>query len=233
MAILKYTKADGTVVKLNSYKVNNLIPQQSKGDNPNAVMSQKAVTDELASVGLQIDEVTGQITTINTTLGTKANSADVYTKGEADGKFLTAADITGKADKSEVSAVSTKVDKNTADITDINTDITEINTALGTKANASDVYTKTEADGKYLTQHQDISGKADATDLTDEVTRATTAEGTLTTSINDEVTRATTAENTLTDNLAAEVTRATEAEEANAAEIAEIKAIRVINCGTY
>lgn len=215
MAILKYTKADGTVVKLNSYKVNNLIPQQSKGDNPNAVMSQKAVTDELASVSLQIDEVTGQITTINTTLGNKANSADVYTKTESDNKYLTAADITGKADKSEVSAVKTIADKNTADITDINTDITEINNTLGTKANASDVYTKTEADGKYLTQHQDISGKADATDLSDEVTRATAAE------------------NTLTDNLAAEVTRATEAEEANAAEIAEIKAIRVIDCGTY
>lgn len=215
MAILKYTKADGTVVKLNSYKVNNLIPQQSKGDNPNAVMSQKAVSDELNAVGLQIDEATGTISTLSQTVNTKANASDVYTKTESDNKYLTAADITGKADKSEVSAVKTIADKNTADIADINTDITEINNTLGTKANASDVYTKTEADGKFLTEHQDISGKADATDLSDEVTRATTAE------------------NTLTDNLAAEVTRATEAEEANAAEIAEIKAIRVIDCGTY
>lgn len=195
MAILSYTKPDGTVVKLNSYKVNNLIPQQSKGDNPNAVMSQKAVTDEVNAIGLQIDEVTGQITTINTTLGSKANSADVYTKTESDNKYLTAADITGKADKSEVSALSTKVDKNTADIADINTDITEINNTLGEcattdalgelenvvslKANKSEVYTKGEADGKFLTEHQDISGKADATALSDEVTRATTAEGEL------------------------------------------------------
>lgn len=152
MAILSYKKADGTVVKVNSYKVNNLIPQQSKGDNPNAVMSQKAVTDELASVSLQIDEVTGQITTINTTLGTKANSADVYTKGEADGKFLTAADITGKAD---------------------------------------------------------------ATDLSAEVSRATAAEGTLTTSISDEVTRATTAEGELDTRVTA------------------IENTTVIDCGTY
>lgn len=202
MAILKYTKADGTVVKLNSYKVNNLIPQQSKGDNPNAVMSQKAVTDELNAVGLQIDEATGTISTLSQTVNTKANSADVYTKGEADGKFLTAADITGKADKSEVSALSTKVNKNTADL-------------------ATEVSRATAKENELTTS------------ITDEVTRATTAEGTLTTSISDEVTRATAAENTLTDNLAAEVTRATEAEEANAAEIAEIKAIRVIDCGTY
>ena len=231
MAILKYTKADGTVVKLNSYKVNNLVPQQSKGDNPNAVMSQKAVTDELASVGLQIDEVNGTISTINTTLGSKANSADVYTKGEADGKFLTAADITGKADKSEVSAVKAIADKNTADIADIKTDITEINNTLGEcattdalgelenivslKANKSEVYTKTEADGKFLTEHQDISGKADVTALTDEVTRATAAEGTLTTSISDEVTRATTAEGELSDRVDA------------------LENVRIISCGTY
>lgn len=231
MAILSYTKADGTVVKLNSYKVNNLIPQQSKGDNPNAVMSQKAVTDELNSVGLQIDEVTGTISTLSQTVNTKANSADVYTKGEADGKFLTAADITGKADKSEVSAVKAIADKNTADIADINTDITEINNTLGEcatsdalgelenivslKANKSEVYSKGEADGKFLTEHQDISGKANAADLSAEVSRATAAEGELTTSISDEVTRATTAEGELD-------TRVTTLENTTS-----------IDCGTY
>lgn len=224
MAILSYTKADGTVVKLNSYKVNNLIPQQSKGDNPNAVMSQKAVTDEVNAIGLQIDEVNGTISTINTTLGTKANSADVYTKGEADGKFLTAADITGKADKSEVSAVKAIADKNTADITEINNTLGECATsdALGElenivslKANKSEVYTKTEADGKFITEHQDISGKADATDLSAEVSRATAAEGTLTTSISDEVTRATTAEGELSDR------------------VDTLENVRTISCGTY
>lgn len=202
MAILSYTKADGTVVKLNSYKVNNVLVKQEKGQSTAAVMSQKAVTDELASVGLQIDEVTGTISTLSQTVNTKANASEVYTKTESDNKYLTAADITGKADKSEVSALSTKVDKNTADL-------------------ATEVSRATAKENELTTS------------ISDEVTRATTAEGTLTTSINDEVTRATTAENTLTDNLAAEVTRATEAEEANAAEIAEIKAIRVINCGTY
>lgn len=176
MAILKYTKADGTVVKLNSYKVNNLIPQQSKGDNPNAVMSQKAVTDELNAVGLQIDEVTGQITTINTDI-TEINN----TLGEC-----ATSDALG-----------------------------ELENIVSLKANKSEVYTKGEADGKFLTEHQDISGKADATALTDEVTRATTAEGTLTTSISDEVTRATTAEGELSDRVDA------------------LENVRIISCGTY
>lgn len=199
MAILKYTTADGTVVKVNSYKVNNVVVSQEKGQSTAEVMSQKATTDNLNTLGLQIDEVTGQITTINTALGTKANANDVYTKTESDNKFLTASDITGKADKSEVSALSTKVDKNTADIADIKTDITEINNTLGEcattdalgelenivslKANKSEVYTKTESDGKYLTTHQDISGKANATDLTAEVNRAKGAEGALDTRI--------------------------------------------------
>ena len=38
-----------------------------------------------------------------------------------------------------------------------------VNSELAKKANASDVYTKEEADGKFLTTHQDISGKADKT----------------------------------------------------------------------
>ena len=50
------------------------------------------------------------------------------------------------------------------------------------------------------------------TTLTDEVTRATEAEGVLTTNLSAEVTRATEAEGVLTTNLSAEVTRAKEAE---------------------
>lgn len=49
-------------------------------------------------------------------------------------------------------------------------------------------------------------------DLALEVTRATTAENTLTTNLNSEIARATTAENTIIANLAAEVTRASAAE---------------------
>lgn len=50
------------------------------------------------------------------------------------------------------------------------------------------------------------------TDISAEVTRATTAEGTLTTNLNNEITARTNADSTLTTNLANEVTRATTAE---------------------
>ena len=203
MAILKYTNANGQTVKVNSYKVNNLIPQQSKGDNPNAVMSQKAVTDEVNEIGLQIDEVNGTITaltsTVNakanqsaldaltTTVNGKANAKDVYTKTEADGKYLTAADITGKAEKSEVSAVDAKADQNATDIADINTDLTEIHNTLGDCA-TNDALGELE---------NVVSTKANKSSLESEVTRAKAAE------------------------------------KANTDRIETLENLRVINCGTY
>ena len=51
-----------------------------------------------------------------------------------------------------------------------------------------------------------------STNLGNEVTRATTAEGTISTNLSNEVTRATTAEGTISTNLSNEVTRATTAE---------------------
>ena len=41
----------------------------------------------------------------------------------------------------------------------------ESNTLLAKKANTNDVYTKTESDEKYLTKHQDISMKADKSEI--------------------------------------------------------------------
>ncbi|MBD5113140.1 MAG: hypothetical protein HDT42_11520 [Ruminococcaceae bacterium] len=173
MAILKYTNANGEVVKVNSYKVNNLVPQQTKGDNPNLVMSQKAVTDVANEIGLQIDEVTGKITAVKATadkaasdltaltqtVNGKANAKDVYTKTEADGKYLTAADITGKAEKSEVSAVDAKADQNAADIVEINNTLGDCatNDALGELENI-------------------VTLKANKSALEAETTRATSAE---------------------------------------------------------
>ena len=178
MAILSYKTADGQTVKVNSYKVNNLIPQQTKGDNPNAVMSQKAVTDEVNEIGLKIDEVTGKITAVKATadkaasdltaltqtVNGKANKSDVYTKTEADGKYLTAADIA-----------------------DINTDLTEIHNTLGDMATTDDL-------GEL--------------------------ENIVTTKANKS-------------SLESEVTRAKAAEKANTDRIETLENLRVINCGSY
>lgn len=214
MAILKYTNANGEVVKVNSYKVNNLIPQQSKGDNPNAVMSQKAVTDEVNEIGLQIDEVNGTITALTSTVNGKANASEVYTKTEADAKYLTASDITGKAEKSEVNAVEAKADKNASDISDINTDLTEIHNTLGDCATNDDL-------GEL---ENVVSTKANKSALEAEVTRATTKETELNTAIGTKAN---------TSDLTSEISRAQTAEGELSDRVEELENNRTIDCGTY
>ena len=105
MAILKYTDAEGNVHSINSYKINNVIVTQEKGESTVDVMSQKAVTDEIKKVNSLIPTKVSQLTNdknyltqyqslaeyaktadVDTKLGKKANSADVYTKGDIDTK---------------------------------------------------------------------------------------------------------------------------------------------------
>lgn len=75
-----------------------------------------------------------------TTNGTAASWVDVYTEAEIDNK-ITALNTTinGKASTSTVSALETKVTTNT-------TNLANLTTTVGTKANSSDVYTKTQTD---------------------------------------------------------------------------------------
>ena len=93
MAILKYTDAEGNVHSVNSYKINNVIVTQEKGESTADVMSQKAVTDEIKKVNSLIHTKVSQLTNdenyaktvdVDTKLGKKANSSDVYTKGDID-----------------------------------------------------------------------------------------------------------------------------------------------------
>lgn len=105
MAILKYTDANGITHSVNSYKINNVIVTQEKGESTADVMSQKAVTDEIKKVNSLIPTKVSQLTNdknyltqhqsladyaktadVTTELGKKANSADVYTKGDIDTK---------------------------------------------------------------------------------------------------------------------------------------------------
>ena len=105
MAILKYTDAEGNVHSINSYKINNVIVVQEKGESTVDVMSQKAVTDEIKKVNSLIPTKVSQLTNdknyltqyqslaeyaktadVNASLALKANSADVYNKTEIDTK---------------------------------------------------------------------------------------------------------------------------------------------------
>lgn len=155
---------------------------------------------------------------IDAALAAKANATDVYTKDEADAKFITKhQDISYLATKEEVNAVSTKADANEAAITIINGNEAQegsikkaltdakaytnnivaseaqlritadnlINEALATKANAENVYTKSEIDAKNYLQPNDIATLADKSEVTTEVSRAQTAEAALAASISE------------------------------------------------
>ena len=110
----------------------------------------------------------------------KANVGVSYTKEESDAKYITEhQSLVDYAKQVDVDNLTTKVTTNENAIAIINgneatdgsiskslkdakiyTDskIAEVNNVVNTKANSSDVYTKTEIDNKgYLTEHQDIS----------------------------------------------------------------------------
>ena len=83
MAILKYTDAEGNVHSINSYKINNVIVTQEKGESTIDVMSQKAVTDEIKKVNSLIPTKVSQLTndenylTQHQSLADYAKTADV------------------------------------------------------------------------------------------------------------------------------------------------------------
>ena len=92
MAILKYTDANGITHSVNSYKINNVIVTQEKGESTADVMSQKAVTDEIKKVNSLIPTKVSQLTndknylTQHQSLADYAKTVDVYTKGDIDTK---------------------------------------------------------------------------------------------------------------------------------------------------
>ena len=112
MAILKYTDANGITHSVNSYKINNVIVTQEKGESTADVMSQKAVTDEIKKVNSLIPTKVSQLTNdenyltrhqsladyaktvdVNASLALKANSADVYTTSQVDEKLNVKANV--------------------------------------------------------------------------------------------------------------------------------------------
>lgn len=142
MAILKYTNKNGEVISVNSYKINNVIVSQDKGQSTADVMSQKAVTDE--------------ITTLESTIATKANSSDVYTKSETDSKL---------SEKANTSAIPTKVSQLTndsgyltehQDISNLATKADVENVKINVTTNTSEISNvKTELDNKISTLQTD------------------------------------------------------------------------------
>ncbi len=116
-------------------------------------------------------------TYVDTELGKKANSSDVYTKGEVDAALGTKANVSDVYTKTEVDGFVSTLDGNIsakADQTYVDTELGkkanssdvytkgEVDAALGTKADVSDVYTKTEVDNQNSLQDGKIANNTTA-----------------------------------------------------------------------
>lgn len=129
MAILKYTDANGITHSVNSYKINNVIVKQEKGESTADVMSQKAVTDEIKKVNSLIPTKVSQLTNdknyltqhqsladyaktadVNTSLSKKANSSDVYTTAQVDEKVNLKANAADVYTRDEIDTLTSTMD---------------------------------------------------------------------------------------------------------------------------
>ena len=115
--------------------------------------STKAVADTLYAA----KSVENTVSTLTTTVASKANSADVYTQTAADAKF---------ALKTDVSTISGKIPE-AASADNKLVDNTSMTSALALKANSADVYTKGDVDSK-------LSAKLDSATATSTYATITT-----------------------------------------------------------
>ena len=151
-------------------------------ENFENIYSKQEVNELIAALSLNyqtIDQANADKQELNEAItnitNSKANSEDVYTQEESDAKYLTEhQSLTDYATKEYVGEKIAEVVgeapetldtlKEIADALADNATMSDIATAISTKANSEDVYTKEESDAKYLTEHQDISGKANVGD---------------------------------------------------------------------
>ena len=153
-ATLTVTKGDGTSTTV---VVNNVA---------NATEAEKAVSDkdgnDISTTYLKTADAETTYAT-KTELADKANTADVYSKTEADTKFATVDQL-----QADVSATNNELANkaNTADVySKTDADATfATKTELADKANTADVYSKTDADATFATKTE-METKADKTEV--------------------------------------------------------------------
>lgn len=127
------------------------------------------INGDLDTIDGEITRIDGVITGINEELGKKANQSYVV---EELAKKVDASDLNTRGYVTNgqlTSGLNTKVDK-TAYETKMESLDDSISSLDSNKVNNSDFEAyKTEANGKFLTEHQDISGKADITYVDSEI----------------------------------------------------------------
>lgn len=132
-----------------------------------------------ASSGVDTSAITdliNRISTAESTLQSKANASETYTKSQVDGLVST-------LETSMITLGASGGISNTA-ITDLKNRMSSAETSISSKANASETYTKTEVDNKVtaLTTRidtLDASAGVDTSSITDLVNRIAAAEATL------------------------------------------------------
>lgn len=125
-----------------------------------------ATKDEIPTVPTKVSELDNDANFITEdALSDYAKSADVYTKDEADAKFLTEhQDISNLATKEEVSEVEGKIPTKVSELENDANYLTE-HQSLEEYAKIEDVYTKEQADAKFLTEHQSLEDYATKEEL--------------------------------------------------------------------
>ncbi len=121
MSVLKYTKSDGSSASVGQYKVTPVIVTQEKGNNPDEVMSQKAVSNEvneinstIEEVKSSVDEVKGAVEDVKSEIGqdylSKESAEATY---QPKGDYLT--EHQSLAEYAKSSAVSSAIETAVAD----------------------------------------------------------------------------------------------------------------------
>ena len=151
MAILKYTDAEGNVHSINSYKINNVIVTQEKGESTVDVMSQKAVTDEIKKVNSLIPTKVSQLT----------NDENYLTQHQSLADYAKTADVNASlALKANTTDVTTELNKK-ANSSDVYT-TSQVDEKLNVKANVVDVYTKEQCNDNFMKIWQGSQSEYDA-----------------------------------------------------------------------
>jgi len=134
----------------------------------------------------QVDGLETKLTAMQTTIDQtssditlKANKSDVYTKSEADGKVTTAVNdakasikITTDSIASDVATLESTTTTQGQTLSSHSTSISQLNSSITSKAEKTDVYTKTEADGKISTAV--TNAKSEIKQTTDSITSTVT-----------------------------------------------------------
>lgn len=151
-------QANTNKTDLDAVKTRLTTLETAKGDHETRIQTAEGAITGLDTTTKNNAQAIGELQAAKSTLETedarlaglitgltdsKADASNVYTKTEADAKIQEVVDAIPEVNLDPYAKTA-----------DVNTLVSDINASLATKAAADNVYTKTEADGKFQTQDQ-------------------------------------------------------------------------------